>query len=187
VIVLGIDPGFASLGWALVELDKTSEELLALGLISTAKANKKLNMLATDDNVRRMREIHAGLEWINERAERYTDGINAIAIESQSWPRNASATAKVGMAWGIVTAFACAHDIAIVQATPMQIKEHVTGAKTATKDAVRKAVGAMPGMESLEEHLGKIRAKTKHEHPVDAVAAVLTCRAAPAIQVGRSI
>ena len=185
MLVLGIDPGFASVGWGLVELNDDTEKLLALGVITTTKSTKKQNVLATDDNVRRMREIHTELKAIADIVNGLNKKIHVITIESQSWPRNASAAAKVAMAWGVIVSFACERNIALVQASPMQIKVALTGIKTASKEQVLDALRKHPGMESVDRHLSKIRTKGKHEHPVDAVASVIACLTSDAILIGR--
>jgi Holliday junction resolvasome RuvABC endonuclease subunit len=51
-VILGIDGGLASLGWAAVSV--TGSCIVGMGVIHTSKTDKKRRVLASDDNVRRV-------------------------------------------------------------------------------------------------------------------------------------
>ena len=55
--VLGIDPGFANVGYAVVNLQASHDQVLAMGLIRTEKADKKAKTRASEDNLVRAKEI----------------------------------------------------------------------------------------------------------------------------------
>jgi crossover junction endodeoxyribonuclease RuvC len=172
--LLGIDPGFASLGWALVELLPETERVIQMGVIRTAKSTKKRSVRASDDNLRRIGELTQSLEPMV-----YTPGAIAVCAESQSWPRNAGSSAKVGMAWGVLGALAAIRGVPIFQASPQEVKKAVTGKKTASKLEVQIA---------LEVRYGPLKwppQKTLREHAADALASVVACLDAPGIQVVR--
>ena len=55
VKVLGLDPGFASIGAAVFELSKTGEVVSEVSVFKTSKSDKKRKVRASDDNLRRAR------------------------------------------------------------------------------------------------------------------------------------
>lgn len=82
-LLLGIDPGFAALGLARVELLAAGERVLNLAVIRTEASAQKREVRASDDNLRRARELAAALD------AQVTPEVVALAVEAQSWPRNA--------------------------------------------------------------------------------------------------
>lgn len=171
-VVLGIDPGFAHLGWAVAELEPGGEHLLGLGLFTTKKSEEKLNVGAAGDNSRRARDV---AEFLNNVIR--THNVRAICMESESFVRNASAAAKVARVLGVLDALSTLHDIPLVQVSPQQIKLQVCGYRAASKSDMEAAVGKrlVGGKRALNNLLVKV-APSKREHPIDAFGAVLACR-----------
>lgn len=173
VTLLGIDPGFAALGLAQVELVGSGERVAELGVVRTAKSNRKRGIRASDDNVRRIIELAQAVEpWV-------APDVIAICVESQSWPRSSAVCGKLGMAWGVVGALAARHQLPVLQASPKEIKRAVTGKATASKDAVQTALEARYGPLRLPEQ------RTLHEHACDALGAVAACLEAPVVLMAR--
>jgi crossover junction endodeoxyribonuclease RuvC len=175
-VLVGLDPGFASLGLARVHLlEGGGERVARLRVLRTKASSKKHGVYACDDNVRRAVELAEGLEeWI-------TPGVIAICAESQSWPRNSAVCAKLGHAWGIIASVAHRHGLPVLQRSPQDIKRAVTGSATASKKAVQAA---------LVERYGPLRLPTQvtlHEHCCDALGAVVACLDAPEIQMVRRL
>jgi crossover junction endodeoxyribonuclease RuvC len=176
MIVLGIDPGFASLGMAAVDVTADSERIVELAVVRTEKSHRKLEVRASDDNVRRAVQLTKGLC-------RFVDKHNpvAIAVEAQSWPRNAGSSAKVGIAWGVVAATASWYGLAVVQTSPQALKKAVCGPKTATKEDV---------IAAIEERFPDIewpKPKGVVEHAADAIGAVLACLDSSVLQMARKL
>jgi crossover junction endodeoxyribonuclease RuvC len=175
--VLGIDPGFASIGWSVVRIDATGEHLVDLGVIRTEKSAAKRNVRASEDNLERAKEI---AQEIQDLIGKYR--IQLVCAETMSYPRNSSAAAKMAMCWGVMAAIAQQHKIPIAQATPQEVKKAVTGRKDASKEEVQEAVrGLFPALQGGEaKHGGPyiLRAvpRSLWEHPYDATAAVVACR-----------
>jgi len=163
---LGLDPGFAFFGWGIVRLNPRLE-LVDAGCARTKKNKRKV--LATDDNIVRGRELWRALDelWSNHHPV-------VIATESMSWPRNASVTGKMGIAWGILISFAERYELPVVAVSPQNMKKKLVGKNSASKAEVRKAVLATQGFVRLAGLLDKTLPVTQHEHPIDAVGAVLT-------------
>ncbi len=175
--LLGIDPGFASIGWAVVELGADGEHLKTLGVIRTKKSNRKQNTLAAADNFRRAREIGRALGGLLLEHR-----IEVVCAEAMSFPRSSSVAAKMAMCWGVLAQLCEVLRIPMVQASPQQIKKAVTGRSSASKDDVGDAlslrfsdavglVGNLPG--------------GLHEHAFDAVGAVVACLDSDVVHASR--
>jgi crossover junction endodeoxyribonuclease RuvC len=162
-LVLGIDPGFASTGVALVELRPDGERVVSLQIVRTAKAAKKQQLMATEDNLDRARKIAEALG-------RLLEGVDAVAAEAMSFPRSASVAAKMAMSWGVLAALSHHRRIPVVQASPQRIKKAVTGLTNAGKPEVQAALAARyPETVAMAARLPA----TAMEHPFDALAAVV--------------
>lgn len=168
-LLLGIDPGFAALGWTLVELqldDEAPPLLVAAGVLRTKKSAKKRGTLASDDNLRRARELYAGLSAL-ERTWRPA----VVCAESMSFPRNAGAAAKLSIAWGVLAALTEARGLPLVQCSPQQLKKAVSGRADASKEDVLSALARL--YPTLLLKLADTP-RSLWEHPVDALGAVHT-------------
>lgn len=176
--VLGLDVGFAAFGYAVVAFDPDRDRIVELGVIRTEKATKKTDLNASEDNTQRGRLIFRALSSLVEK-----HGPVAVAVERQSWPRNASATAKVGIAWGALCALLETFDLPDVSASPQDVKKAVAGNKKASKEEVISSV------ELYFDHLGWDwpKQKTLWEHPADAAATVIATRDSPLIMGLRKV
>lgn len=175
MIVLGVDPGFAKCGYAIVDVQPYKEVVEETGVITTVPSPKKLHILSTDDNVRRLREISCALETQMTEAQ-------VVCCEAMSWPRNASSIAKIGMVWGVIVSLADSRSIPILQASPQDIKIALCGRKTATKDDVISAIdNRYPDMPPFR------MPKSSWEHQADAVGAVVACLNSQAMMLARGL
>ncbi len=168
VRILGLDPGFASLGWAVVDTRHGKmTNLVAIGVLRTEKASKKQNTYAADDNFRRAKEIGKFLADIALAQQ-----VDAICAESMSFPRSSSVAAKMAMAWGVIAQICNALFLPMAMATPKAIKKAATGSGAASKDTVQACLAI-----SLPEAIGMVGhiPKGQHEHAFDAIGAVQAC------------
>lgn len=193
-VLLGIDPGLAHLGYAAIELPPDPAidmmRITDFGLLKNKKSDKKQHVLATEDNLRRARILAEFLEALIERHTSGKSRLIAICAESMSWPRNAAASSKIGIAWGVLAATALRHHVPILQAAPMVVKLAVAGSKTASKEDVQAGVERIitrvhPDLGGTLPELGKRIPKGDREHPYDAAAVAITCRKAEAVQLAR--
>jgi Holliday junction resolvasome RuvABC endonuclease subunit len=179
-VVLGLDPGFAAIGWAIVRLEAERETLLHLGCFVTQKSDKKRAVKAADDNMRRAQEISVWLQnlmqAVGHRAGDY-EPISLVCAESMSFPRNASAAAKVALTWGVIAAKLSGwNGLPLVQASPQEVKLAACGAKNASKLDVAQAMRKRFGPKAYDGAC--LRSKLPAgllEHPVDALATVVAC------------
>ena len=176
-MLLGVDPGFSSIG--LVALDLDADRVVRFDVFRTAKDDRKGRTLAVEDNVRRAREIAVYLGRVVEELEPI-----AIAAEAMSFPRSSSVAAKVALTWGVLVALAERHELAIVQASPQEVKRALCGRKDASKDDVaEKLRGRWPELEQLEESV----TRSQREHPYDALAAAAVAMTSDVVRLGRRV
>lgn len=183
-LILGIDPGFASLGFAVLRLEAAGPEVVTLGVVRTKKSDKKQRVLAADDNIRRCREIARPLDSLMTfgtsgyvpRALRDPGDDRAVRLvcaEKMSFPRNASAAAKMAMSWGMIVANLEHYGLPLLQASPQDVKRRVTGSASASKEEVQAALKKRFG-----RGLGrmvKALPEGEHEHAFDALASAVAC------------
>lgn len=175
MIVLGIDPGFAALGLAVVELGDVVR-VPRCWVERTEPSAKKRSVRQSEDLVRRCRELAVALE----RA--IAEWHPAVACaETMSWPRDQKAATRVALAWGVIAAILERHGIPLVQASPQEVKKSLCGRKDASKDDVQVAV------EGLVEAVTWPPQKTLIEHAADAIAVVLTCRDSEVLRMARRL
>ena len=168
VRILGLDGGFACMGYGVIELSQASEKILDLGVIQTEKSDKKRAVRASDDNLRRARELAEHLELLMARYD-----IRAVACESMSFPRSASVAQKLGIAWGVVATVVHLRRLPVVQASPQEVKKKLCGKRDASKEDVQHAL-ALRFEDAFVERT-RVMNKGVREHPADALAAVVAC------------
>jgi crossover junction endodeoxyribonuclease RuvC len=186
VLLLGLDPGFAALGWSLLEVHPTAGmepariDVVDLGVCETSPDSRKSLVLRSDDNLRRARELAAFL-YDKTLASMRRGRLVAICAESFSPPRNSSAAAKVAMTWGALAAISVQAGVPIVQCSPQQLKIALCGSKSASKQDIMDAIDARFGT-AVVPLLRRI-AKGKWNHAYDAVGAAMACHKADVIQI----
>ena len=124
--VLGLDPGTAITGYAVVTEDGGGLTLNAIGVIRTP-ANTPLPS--------RLQTIHAELQALIEEHEP-----DAAGVEELFFSRNARTAMSVGHARGVVLLALVNAGLPIGEYTPMQVKQAVTGYGNADKHQVQEMV-----------------------------------------------
>lgn len=125
-LILGIDPGYDRLGWAVAQKQNRQLNILGYGCIQTQK---------TADLFSRYLDLEQQLEKIMQQFHP-----QVAAIESLFFFKNAKTALKVSEARGIVLSKLINHQVKIFEYTPLQIKETVTGFGRADKKAVAKMI-----------------------------------------------
>ncbi|MHB1319410.1 MAG: crossover junction endodeoxyribonuclease RuvC [Anaerolineae bacterium] len=124
--VLGIDPGTATTGYAVVEEKEGRLQLIAIGVISTPAKTP----LPT-----RLQQIYAELRDII-----VGHSPEASAVEELFFSANARTAMAVGHARGVTLLALADAGLRIAEYTPMQIKQAVTGYGSADKHQVQQMV-----------------------------------------------
>jgi len=124
--VLGIDPGTATTGYAVVEETVGDLHMITLGVITTPAKTPLPTRLQTIHN--EIREIVTEYEP------------EAAAVEELFFSRNARTAMSVGHARGVILLALADSNLPIAEYTPMQIKQAVTGYGNANKHQVQEMV-----------------------------------------------
>jgi crossover junction endodeoxyribonuclease RuvC len=135
VIVLGIDPGTAALGYGVVERTGGSLRAVDYGLVATSPDSPLPE---------RLLQIHDALTELIE-----THQPDLVGVERLFFSKNAQTAFGVGQARGVVLLAAAQHDIPVREATPNEIKVGVTGFGGADKDQVGRMVSVILGLDRV--------------------------------------
>jgi crossover junction endodeoxyribonuclease RuvC len=126
MIVLGIDPGTAAMGWGVVESRSGRLRMIDAGtLITKPDAALPQRLLA----------IHGLLDELIA-----THKPDIVAVERLFFSKNAQTAFGVGQARGVVLLAAAQAEVPVREATPNEVKQAVTGHGRAEKDQVGRMV-----------------------------------------------
>lgn len=175
VRILGIDPGFANVGWSILDWlpDEKRMLLIEAGVFETKLTpEKKRPGTKSADDLRRVGEVS---EFLREKvAFGYAAGVDVITPEAMSWGTpNAGTMLRLAMFWGALGAVASEAGIAVVQVPVQTLKKEATGRMTAHKEDVAEALALK--VEGLPEVL-KATKRTAIEHLADSVGAAWAAR-----------
>ncbi|HET7727734.1 MAG TPA: crossover junction endodeoxyribonuclease RuvC, partial [Candidatus Limnocylindrales bacterium] len=132
MIVLGIDPGTASLGYGIVERTGARLREVDHGVVSTSPDLSLGERLA---------EIHAVVTDLLELHRPHV-----VAVERLFFSRNAQTAFAVGQARGVVLLAAAQASVPVREATPNEVKVAVTGYGAADKEQVGRMVAVVLGL-----------------------------------------
>lgn len=124
MIILGIDPGTAALGYGILE--RTGSRLRAVdwGVLSTPPSiSLPERLLALHAHVAELVELH---------------GPTVVGVERLFFSRNAQTAFGVGQARGVVLLAAAQHGLPVHEATPSEVKRAIAGDGRADKTQVQR-------------------------------------------------
>ena len=150
MVILGIDPGYAIVGWGLVEYKNNSFSPLRYGAITTDAEmdfNERLEVIFDD---------------LNEIIEAFKP--EAMAIEKLYFATNQKTAIMVAEARGVILLSAKRKGLPIYEYTPLQVKTAVTGYGKAKK----------PQVIEMTRRLLKLPTVPKPDDTADALAIALT-------------
>ncbi|HCR81156.1 MAG: Crossover junction endodeoxyribonuclease RuvC [Candidatus Pacebacteria bacterium GW2011_GWB1_47_8] len=125
-VILGIDPGYDRVGWAVGVALRNQWQLIHYGVIQTDRALP-----------------------LTERYQSLTNQLTTLikthspqiaVIESLFFFKNQKTALKVSEARGVIIKTCLTHNLKIAEFTPLQIKQAVTGYGRADKKSVEKMV-----------------------------------------------
>lgn len=180
ITALGIDAGFAFVGWSLMAVGDAAEDdcVIDANVFETKKSNKKQKVLVASDDQRRSREI---ARFFADKIEMNT--VRILCLEAKSLPRNAATSSKLGHCFGILSTLAEVFDIPIASVSPQELKKHLTGRIKVTDEELNEAIAKRYG--EAEYFLSKI-ARSKRQHAYDAIGAIDTCKKGETFRAIRS-
>ena len=113
MIVLGIDPGTAIMGFGVVEYRNSKHTALGYGVLRTDKDEKTEN---------RLKQLFLG---VNRLLDAYNPDV--MAVEELFFNRNTTNAISVGQARGVALLAAGLRGISVGEYTPLQVKQAVVG------------------------------------------------------------
>jgi Holliday junction resolvasome RuvABC endonuclease subunit len=188
ILVIGIDPGLATCGYAVLDIAGGTPKVVGLGTLTTKKEDGAKSVA---DNVRRCAELARAME--NLVAGRQPDAaprgggldvlfgkgsgahVVALCAEAMSFPRSSSAAAKMAMTWGLLVANTVRRGIPLLQLGPQEVKMSVVEARDASKKHVERVLVRRYGR-GIRRFLKGTR-RGLHEHAFDALASATACLA----------
>jgi crossover junction endodeoxyribonuclease RuvC len=149
LVILGIDPGYAIVGFGVLRHERGDPSLLACGAINTP---------AGQPLPRRLLQIADDLEQLIEQFSP-----DAMAVERLYFGNNVTTGIGVAQARGVILMTAQRHGVPIYEYDPSQVKQAVAGYGKAEKRQVM----------DMTKRLLKLKAVPKPDDAADAVAIAL--------------
>jgi len=151
IIILGIDPGVATTGYAFIQKTNPQTKVIDYGIISTpAKMDFSL----------RLKQINQDLDKLIKKFKP-----DAIAVEQLYFCKNVKTALNVGQARGVVLLTAILSKLPLYEFTPLQVKQSVCGYGQADKKQVQQMVKTILNLKEIP----------KPDDAADAIAIALTC------------
>lgn len=150
MIILGIDPGLATLGYGVIEVNNDKRRLIQYGTITTP---------AGQPMPQRLKAIYGGM---NQLLDIYQP--DDVAFEELFFSKNITTGMAVSAARGVALLAVAQRTDNLYEYTPMQVKQAVTGYGKADKHQVQMMVKMLLNISEIP----------KPDDAADAVAIALT-------------
>lgn len=148
--ILGIDPGTGIVGFGVIETNGRRHSMVDAGVVRTP-ANQALEL--------RLKTIFESMtEIINDTNPAI------VSVEKLFFAKNVTTAMSVSHARGVIMLAAVQAGVPIVEYTPLQIKQALTGYGRAEKQQIQEMVRVMLGLKDIP----------KPDDCADALAAALT-------------
>lgn len=135
MIILGIDPGYAIVGYGALEYNGNKFKVIEYGAITTD---------ASMDMFDRLKSIYDDLNEVIHRVKP-----DFMAIEELFFNSNQKTAINVAQARGALLLAAMNNGVKISEYTPLQVKQAVAGYGRADKNQVQQMVKLLLGLESV--------------------------------------
>ncbi|MBQ3202248.1 MAG: crossover junction endodeoxyribonuclease RuvC [Clostridia bacterium] len=152
MLILGIDPGYAIIGWGVIRFERGKYIPVDFGAITT-NAGVPFN--------RRLEQIY---DQLNELLD--THHPDAVAVEKLYFQNNQKTAIDVAQARGVTMLALQQHGVPVFEYTPLQVKSAVTGFGQAQK----------PQVMEMTKRLLRLKAVPKPDDTADALA-IAICHA----------
>ena len=137
MIILGIDPGTAALGYGIIERNGGRLRAIDHGCLETSPD------LALPERLVLIHRLASDLIELHSP--------DLVGVERLFFSRNAQTAFAVGQARGVVLLAAGQHGVTVREATPNEVKSAVAGYGAADKEQVKRMVGIVLGMAAPPE------------------------------------
>ncbi|OPJ56758.1 crossover junction endodeoxyribonuclease RuvC [Alkalithermobacter paradoxus] len=135
MIVLGIDPGIATLGYGIIEYNQNKFKVLDYGAIIT-----KANTSVAD----RLERIYKGLDILIKKYN-----VDVVAIEELFFNKNVKTAITVAQARGVCILASSHNNTKIYEYTPLQVKQGVVGYGRADKHQVQNMIKSILNLKEI--------------------------------------
>ncbi|MFI3114644.1 MAG: crossover junction endodeoxyribonuclease RuvC [Clostridia bacterium] len=135
MLILGIDPGYAIVGYGLVSYDNYKFKPKGHGAITT-KAKVPMHL--------RLLEIQQDMITLLE-----TFKPDMVAVEKLFFNTNTKTAIDVAQARGVIIVVCASKNIPIYEYTPLQVKQSVTGYGRAEKNQVMEMTKSILGLSAV--------------------------------------
>ncbi|MFI5358606.1 MAG: crossover junction endodeoxyribonuclease RuvC [Halanaerobiales bacterium] len=135
MLILGIDPGLAIVGYSLVEKKGNRFSVCDYGVIRTP---------AEATNCQRLMTI---FEELSNLIATYQP--DEMAVEELFFNKNVKTAIEVGQARGVILLTGAQAGLRVAEYTPLQVKQAVVGYGRASKEQVQQMVKALLNLSSL--------------------------------------
>jgi len=126
MIVLGVDPGMAAVGFGVVSSGRNALRCLDYGCIRT---------YPEQSTAERLLVLYRGIVEMIEK-----NRPDRVAVEQLFFAKNAKTALAVGQARGVVILAAASMGVDVAEYTPLEVKSAVTGYGRAAKEQVQAMV-----------------------------------------------
>lgn len=135
MIILGIDPGYAIVGYGAIEHSRGKSRMLTYGAITTQPG---------PDISLRLREIYQDMCRLLD-----TIRPDAVAVEELFFTNNVTTGIAVAQARGVILLACAQRGIIPAEYTPMQVKQGVVGYGKAEKKQVMEMTRSLLGLKAV--------------------------------------
>ena len=132
MIILGIDPGFATIGYGVISVERGRSSVVDYG---TVKTPKELSF------PERLLMIEKGITQLIEKFKP-----DQIAMEELFFNTNITTGINVAHARGVILLTCAKHCDNLFEYTPLQIKQALTGYGRASKTQIQQMMKSMLGL-----------------------------------------
>ncbi|MCB9198788.1 MAG: crossover junction endodeoxyribonuclease RuvC [Flavobacteriales bacterium] len=138
-IILGLDPGTNIMGYGLIGVKGKKLSLINTGVIHLSKLENHQLKLKTI------------FEKVTFLAKEYMP--DEVAIEAPFFGKNVQSMLKLGRAQGVAMAAVLTRDLPIVEYSPKEIKQSITGNGNASKEQVAAMLQNLLNFKDLPKYL----------------------------------
>lgn len=135
MVILGIDPGLATLGYGILEVERGSQKMIQYGVLKTMP-QQSLPV--------RLRAIYLGMTQLMEIYKP-----DDVAFEELFFAKNATTGMAVSAARGVALTAVVQKTENLYEYTPMQIKQAITGYGGADKHQMQHMVKLLLHMDDI--------------------------------------
>lgn len=135
MIILGIDPGYAIVGYGAIQHSRGKSKMLTYGAITTQPG---------PDISLRLREIYQDMCQLLD-----TIRPDAVAVEELFFTNNVTTGIAVAQARGVILLACAQRGIIPAEYTPMQVKQGVVGYGKAEKKQVMEMTRSLLGLKAV--------------------------------------